>query len=272
MAQAARLGDGRLHLSDGPIDLIIAAEGAAEEVSRAEAAAITAFEGLLGRLTLELPRLRRPYDRREGAFVDPIAQRMAAAASPHEGIFVTPMAAVAGAVADYMLTAMTDSAELAKAYVNNGGDIAFHLGLGAVFDVGLVATGVNPEPATRVGHGDPVRGIATSGRGGRSFSLGIADAVTVLAGDAASADVAATLIANAVDLPGHPKIARGPASAEDPDSDLGERLVTLSVGVLAAGEVEAALANGAAVADAMVARGLIQHVALSLGGEWRAVW
>ncbi|MBT6138308.1 MAG: UPF0280 family protein [Rhodospirillaceae bacterium] len=272
MAQAARLGDGRLHLSDGPIDLIIAAEGAAEEVSRAEAAAITAFEGLLGRLTLELPRLRRPYDRREGAFVDPIAQRMAAAASPHEGIFVTPMAAVAGAVADYMLTAMTDSAELAKAYVNNGGDIAFHLGLGAVFDVGLVATGVNPEPATRVGHGDPVRGIATSGKGGRSFSLGIADAVTVLAGDAAAADVAATLIANAVDLPGHPEIARGPASAEDPDSDLGERLVTLSVGVLAAGEVEAALANGAAVADAMVARGLIQHVALSLGGEWRAVW
>ena len=37
----------------------------------------------------------------------------------------------------------------------------------------------------------PVRGIATSGRHGRSFSLGIADAVTVLARTASQADAAA---------------------------------------------------------------------------------
>ena len=49
-----------------------------------------------------------------------------------------------------------------------------------------------------------MRGIATSGWRGRSFSLGIADAVTVLAATAAEADAAATMIANAVDLPGHP--------------------------------------------------------------------
>ena len=51
-----------------------------------------------------------------------------------------------------------------------------------------------------------MRGIATSGWRGRSFSLGIADAVTVLAATAAEADAAATVIANAVDLPGHPAI------------------------------------------------------------------
>ena len=56
-----------------------------------------------------------------------------------------------------------------------------------------------------------VRGIATSGQGGRSLSRGIATSVTVLAHNAAAADVAATLIANAVDLPGHPALTRVPA-------------------------------------------------------------
>ena len=67
----------------------------------------------------------------------------------------------------------------------------------------------------------PARGIATSGRHGRSFSLGIADAVTVLARTASQADAAATVIANAVDLPGHPAIVRCPAQDLQPDSDLG---------------------------------------------------
>ena len=76
------------------------------------------------------------------------------------------------------------------------------------------------------------RGIATSGRHGRSFSLGIADAVTVLAKTASQADAAATIIANAVDLPGHPGIVRLPANELQPDSDLGARLVTRGVGAL----------------------------------------
>ncbi|WP_204349766.1 hypothetical protein, partial [Klebsiella pneumoniae] len=81
------------------------------------------------------------------------------------------------------------------------------------------------------GYGDGIGGIATSGAQGRSFSLGIADSVTVLARDAASADAAATLIANAVDLD-HPAIRRRPARNLDPDSDLGDRLVTVGVGDL----------------------------------------
>ncbi len=37
------------------------------------------------------------------------------------------MAAVAGAVADHILAAMIAGRRLAKAYVNDGGDIALHL-------------------------------------------------------------------------------------------------------------------------------------------------
>ncbi|MFX7144802.1 hypothetical protein ABTI11_20165, partial [Acinetobacter baumannii] len=82
--------------------------------------------------------------------------------------------------------------------------------------------------------------IATSDRHGRSFSRGIADAVTVLAKTASQADAAATIIANNVDLPGHPAIQRVPANELQPDSDLGSRLVTRAVGTLTEQEIETA--------------------------------
>ncbi|EDP66551.1 hypothetical protein BAL199_15858 [alpha proteobacterium BAL199] len=270
---AARLPDGRLHLQEGPIDLLIGAEGPADTVQRAHAAAIRAFDGLLAGLVAELPTLRRPADRTPAAVDGPVARRMVAAVRPHSDVFVTPMAAVAGAVADHILAAMIESAPgLAKAWVNDGGDIAFHLTPDATFELGLVADLGAPGLSGRatIRFDDPVRGAATSGRGGRSFSLGIADAVTVLAATAAAADVAATLIANAVDLPGHTAIRRGPASAEAPDSDLGDRLVVLDVGPLSDADIAAALKAGAATAERMRIGGLIHAAALTLHSEWRA--
>ena len=52
--------------------------------------------------------------------------------------FITPMAAVAGAVAEEILAAMASAAELSRAYVNDGGDIALHLAAGEKFVVGMV--------------------------------------------------------------------------------------------------------------------------------------
>jgi hypothetical protein len=118
---------------------------------------------------------------------------------------------------------------------------------------------------------DPTRGVATSGRHGRSFSLGIADAVTALGRTAAQADAAATIIANAVDLPGHPAITRCPAKELQPDSDLGERLVTRDVGPLQGFEIVAALEAGADKARALLAAGLIDGAALHLQGETRII-
>jgi len=114
---------------------------------------------------------------------------------------------------------------------------------------------------------DPTRGVATSGRHGRSFSLGIADAVTVLARTASQADAAATIIANAVDLPGHPAVLRCPAHDLQPDSDLGARLVTRGVGELSGREIEDALEAGADSARKLLAAGLIDGAALRLHGE-----
>lgn len=262
-AQAGWLPDGRrLHLHHGPIDLVIDAAGPDRDAALARAAA--RFEGLLEELVAELPALRQPvtWDRR---FDGTVARRMAQAACAHLPEFVTPMAAVAGSVADEMLAAMCVGLRLDRAYVNNGGDIAFHLAPGERF------TAMGPAGEIALDAHQPARGLATSGWRGRSHSLGIADAVTVAAETAAEADVAATLIANAVDLPGHPAITRRPACELAPDSDLGNRLVTVDVGPLAPSETAAALSVGLARARAMQARGLICAAVLSLAGQTRVV-
>jgi len=274
-AQIRLLPDGkRLHLHDGPIDLIADAFGPTARVETAYRAAGARFVTVLDELCGELSVLRQACSPEAEWPQGRVARRMTAAVMPYASrYFITPMAAVAGAVAEEILAAMVSAADLSRAYVNNGGDIALHVEPGASFKIGMVDRPEIPSffGATRLHASDPVRGIATSGWRGRSFSLGIADAVTVLADRAAAADAAATIIANAVDLPGHPAVTRVPARQLAPDSDLGDRLVTQSVGALTAGEVDEALAAGAETADLLLKMRLIRSAAIRLRGETRVV-
>lgn len=260
---AAMLPGERLHLQHGPIDLVIGADG---DHAKAYVAARAAFEGVLEGLVAELDPLRRGGWRGETPR-DPVrsavAQRMVRAVARHDG-FVTPMAAVAGAVADHVLVAMEAGADLRRAYVNNGGDIALYLAPGERFRLAVAGLDGAGFGAIEIAAGDGIGGVATSGQGGRSLSMGIAESVTVLARDAAAADAAATLIANAVDLPGHTAIRRAPACAVRPDSDLGERPVVVGVGALTEDDVDAALERGARLATEMQANGLIVAAALFL--------
>jgi ApbE superfamily uncharacterized protein (UPF0280 family) len=260
--QVSYLADGRrLHLHHGPIDLIVDAEGTGREA--ALQAAVQRFETVLEELVPELPALRHPVQGHPGV-QGAIAAQMLAAARPFAPKFVTPMAAVAGAVADTVLAAMVAAGDLDRAYVNNGGDIALHLGAGRSFDLRIAA---GRRDCIRITFDSGVRGVATSGWKGRSQSLGIADAVTVLTRSAAQADVAATLIANAVDLPGSPKVERSPARDRHPDSDLGERLITTAVALLDPDEIAQALQNGRVFAQHCLQRGLIQSAHLTLQGR-----
>jgi ApbE superfamily uncharacterized protein (UPF0280 family) len=259
---AAYLSGDRLHLQHGPIDLIIGVDGAREV---AFAAARERFETILTELVEELPLLRSPLKTSPRGTV---AKRMYAAAQPHaQAVFVTPMAAVAGAVADEVLSAMVRAAPLTRAYINNGGDIAIHLAAGYSFNIAMAGLNGGHLGHITIPAESQIRGIATSGQGGRSHSMGIAQSVTVLAQTAAQADVAATLIANAVDLPDHPAIRRRPAYELAPDSDLGHRLVVTQVGALSAMDVRTALAAGQEVATSMTQAGLIHTAALTLQGQ-----
>ncbi len=265
------LADGRLHLQHGPIDCLCRADGDADEVARAYDQAQAAFPAILPALCAELAHLRAklPSPQPKGA----IARAMHAACAPFAARFITPMAAVAGAVADALLAAMTEGRDLRRAFVNNGGDIAFYLAPGERLRAGLVADLAAPalDGVFLLDAGLAARGLATSGRaskgtGGKSFSLGIADAVSVLARDGAAADAAATMIANAVDLPGHPAIRRRPACEIDAASDLGARLVTTALGDLTPAEIAAALDAGRRFADALRRAGLIAGAVLALRG------
>ena len=269
----AVLPDGRRrHFQHGPIDLVLEAFGGGSETEAAYGQAWARFETILDKLAAELPALRAPLNDAVPAFSGPVARAMADACAPHRAGFVTPMAAVAGAVADAVLAAMTEGRELEKAYVNNGGDIALYLAPGAALTTGLVTLGARPsfDGFTLIAATSPVRGIASSGWRGRSFSLGVADSVTVLARSAAEADVAATLIANAVDLD-DPSVRRQPANQLAPDSDLGARSVTVAVGPLPPGKIDAALARGLDRARGMARRGLIVDACLALQGETRVL-
>lgn len=271
-ACAALLPDSRLHLQHGPIDLVIDIRADDEsEVRRARRQAIARFGDVLETLVSELSVLRSPLGLQQPRLSGPVARRMLAACWPHRAVYLTPMAAVAGAVSDEILAAIVRGRDLRSAYVNNGGDIALHLAPGESFRVGLAGIedkrlhGVAEIPAE---HG--VRGVATSGWRGRSQSLGIADAVTVLACDAAAADAAATLVANAVNVD-HPAVRRMPAREVRDGSDLGSLPVTVAVGALPIEAIAAALDAGARAAQRLQRNGRIHAACLRLQGRSRIV-
>ena len=262
--QRAYLSGGRLHLQHGPIDLLIGCDG---NCAGGFAAAEGRLETVLAELIAEIDVLRMcGGPRPTGA----IARKMWDGVQGKLG-FVTPMAGVAGAVAETILESMLEAGDQRRAYVNNGGDIALHLSADATYSVAMSGLEGRALGTITLDANSSVRGIATSGQGGRSLSFGIADSVTVLAGGACQADVAATLIAGAVDLPNHPMISRVCANEVIENSDLGARLIVSHVGALGEAEVGEALNAGQELALQMRAKGHIQAASLHLRGQSRQI-
>ena len=272
-AQRKPMDAQRWHFQHGPIDLVIGADGDAAAVASAHEAAWQRFEQVLPELVQELPLLRQAVSSKatDCPLKGPVARRMWQACRPYAMDFITPMAAVAGSVAQEII-ACYQRPGIARAWVNNGGDIAMHLTPGQSLKVGLYADIARLDVAQlqdqllldgqfSVEAAMPVRGVATSGWRGRSFSMGIADSVTVLARTAAQADAAATVIANAVNV-NDARVQRAPAASLKDDSDLGQRLVTTGVPPLAPALVLQALQAGLATARALQSEGLIYSALL----------
>lgn len=275
-AQRTQLPDGRWHFQHGPMDIVIGANGSPQVVAAAHEQAWQRFGGILGELVRELPVLRQPVQGPcplRGA----VARRMWHACRPYRSGFITPMAAVAGAVAQELVACYAASG-ITRAWINNGGDIALHLAPSQSVRIGLYADierlgvdeilhGVQTDGQFEVDSALPVRGVATSGWRGRSFSLGIADSVTVLARTAAEADAAATVIANAVDV-ADARIRRRPACELKDDSDLGAIPVTVEVPALEPELVSRALHAGLRRAQTLRAAGLVWSAVLVCQGQF----
>ncbi len=275
-AQFTVLANGNLHMNHGPIDLILQIDGAWAAVESGRQRAWERFETILDELVGELPVLRSGNPAHWGKLQGSIARRMAAAVSgavSSADVFITPMAAVAGSVADEIVQVFAGKSGIKRAIINNGGDIAIYLAAGEICRVGIVSNPVSGEAAGSfwITADENIRGVATSGWRGRSQSLGIADAVTILGATAAEADAMATLVANAVDLPGHGQVVRQPATAVKADSDLGERLVTVDVGALSRQDIANALDRGAQEAHRLKAAGRLTAAVLCLAGEVRVI-
>ena len=282
-AQRAALDKNRWHFNHGPIDIVAEAHGDPYAVAAAHDAAWARFGHVLDELVRELPLLRLPVTdgvRPRGV----VARRMWDACAAFSPMFITPMAAVAGSVAQELI-AFYDRPGIERAWINNGGDIALYLAPGQSARVGVYAdlarfdwrnhvdgeSGIlTTDGQFEIGAAQPVRGVATSGWRGRSFSLGIADSVTVLAATAAEADAAATVIANAVDVD-DAAVGRRPASECKDDSDLGDIPVTVDVPPLSPALVKSALDAGAVCAKVLQEEGLVWAALLVCQGQWRLV-
>jgi len=186
-----------------------------------------------------------------------LAQRMIESVQAIGDIDLTPMAAVAGTLADAVADWLFIRGST-KVVVDNGGDIAIRLAAGETATVGIRPQ-INHFDISHIARLDDrcsSWGVTTSGLGGRSFTRGIASAVTVLAASASVADAAATAIANACYVRDK-NIRQTPAEQIDPNTDLAGKMVTISVGKLTGDKRKVAQINALQRAEDLVACGVI---------------
>jgi ApbE superfamily uncharacterized protein (UPF0280 family) len=110
----------------------------------------------------------------------------------------TPLAAVAGTTSDLVADFLLENGAT-KIVVNNGGNISIRLKEGKKAKVGLCLN-ISKHEVNHYVILDQDCGICTSGLGGRSFTLGIADSVVVLSDRASVADAAATQLCNKTNI------------------------------------------------------------------------
>ena len=261
-----RLADHQIYLDYGPLQMTLSAwrEGSPMKEALMDAAWYSMER--LEEFIPFLPVAKGTADRIQEEWKLPVSLRyMLEGVRAARDDSLTPMAAVAGSFADLAADYLQQRGA-SKALVNNGGDIAIRLRSGEKTRVGVLPA-VDAAQFTHtmdVTGEDGIGGVATSGLGGRSFTKGIASAVTVLAATARIADSCATLIANHCDVE-DVAILRRRAEEIDPDTDIYGHWVTVDVLPLAAVQKERALAAGMKKARELMAGGIIQGAVLFVG-------
>jgi uncharacterized protein len=235
------LQGGAVLVECGPMRLVIDARiGRVAQPQEAQQAAEHAVHCLEG-VAAAWKSLGRDYRERMSQITDPLALKMIASVQAVGDVDLTPMAAVAGTIADAVADFLFQRG-MTRVLVDNGGDIAIRSSEDEPINVGIR---LQPDRQS-VSHAVVLRperkawGVATSGIGGRSLTRGVLEAATVVAGDASLADAAATAVANASRLEDSAVI-RKPAEEIDPYTDIAGLDVTVRVDPLAEKSKELAI-------------------------------
>ena len=180
---------------------------------------------------------------------------------------LTPMAAVAGTIADAVADFLFNRG-MTKVVVDNGGDVAVRLQEGA-----SVTVGIRPEIGKQgisnvivLDSRSPSWGVTTSGLGGRSLTSGIASASTVIAETASMADAASTAIANASFVK-HEHVIQRSAEEIDPETDIAGLPVTVKVGPLSEETKAMAVSKAMERAEQLIEKDIILGTYVAVQGK-----
>lgn len=261
------LGPGKIFYDYGPISMVISAWQTGKPLTQKCKESTEVAQKCLEEISINLEKIKKPWPLCQEEKLTGLAQLMWMAAKNTGAKDLTPLAAVAGAVSDHVADWLFKEGAT-KVIVNNGGDVALRLANDEETCVGIVPyIGAEHYGQTvKVKGTDNIGGIATSGLGGRSFTKGIADSVTVFAERCIVADVFATTLANASFIPS-PRVKQVLAEKIDPKTDLVGEMVTVSVDRLESSEIEKSLRQIKDFAQKNSLLNLIEAVFVHLQGQ-----
>lgn len=232
------LDDGRVFVDYGPVTMVILASKKGQIQTDLCLGCAELIQNILKRISKDLKTLSRFPTLINTEGLSGIALDMVLTVNQVKEPTLTPMATVAGTLSDYIADWLFEQ-DVDKVVVNNGGDIALRLRGDQRVRMGIlpnVNTGKLAGTVTITAE-DGIGGVATSGFGGRSFTRGIANAVTVFSSRCMIADACATHIANASYI-SSPQVERELAGELMANCDIADLEVVTKVGSLSDEEIK----------------------------------
>lgn len=256
-----------MFLEIGPASLVIKGEKYGKPYEFEKELLVEKVNSILAEIREFLPVLKQKACKiKNTKHMPDVPRKMVEAAKAIDEASLTPMAAVAGSVADALKEFLkNDGLDLIS--VNNGGDISIlnTKGRGLTIDIGDIRIDESSSYMLNIEQLVDY-GIATSGFGGRSFTLGLADSVTVIASTAAVADAAATFICNCASTESK-QVIRQKASEIDPMTDIPDDFVTVKINQLNKKDIFIILENGLAIANIIKKQQRIYDTIIKLQGH-----
>jgi hypothetical protein len=249
--------------------MVITARSQGQPVPKLAEAAFPLIQQTLGEIAQVLPVLRQYPKDGDFSSLEGLPQVMAEAVLATGEETLTPMAAVAGAVAD-MVADWIFARGADMVAVNNGGDVALRLGPGQQMRMGILPDldGEISQIVTLRAE-DGIGGVCTSGLGGRSLTRGIANSVTVFSHRCALADACATHIANCSYIDS-PRVHTCMAGQLEPESDIAALRIVNRVDALDEAEARQGLTQIRQESLRQLAKGNLISVAADI--QKRQLW